>query len=264
MNKIIITSLREAGKILMDHFGKILDYDIKESQSSIVTKADIAAEKEIMQIIGSNFPDHNTLGEETGFQNKGSEFTWVVDPLDGTSNFAVGLPWFGIIICVLKNYEPLMAGCYLPFYNEIYFADKGKGATLNGKSISVSKESNLKNVLFCYGLDYSEDFSKTDREAKIFGELVKNTRNLRTANCLIDFCYTADGRIGGCINQATKIWDIAGPGLIIKEAGGLFTDTFGKPLDYSINESNYNRNFTVAGGNKILHNQIIELIKKIN
>lgn len=263
MKNTLNSALFEAGKILMGFFGKITQYEIKESQSSIVTKADLASENKIKEIINQKFPSHNLLGEETGFQNQGSEFTWVIDPLDGTSNFAVGLPWFGVIICVLKNSEPFMAGCLLPFYNQIYFAEKGKGATLNGQPINVSKETELKNVLFAYALDYSDDFSKTDREAKLIGLLVKNVRNMRATNCLVDFCSTADSRIGGCINQTTKIWDIAGPGLIIKEAGGVVTDILGKYIDYAVDEKNYSHNFTIVGANKILHNQILNLIKTI-
>ena len=234
MRKTLTNSLLTAGKILMDYFGNISVYEEKESQSSIVTKADIEAEKRVMEIIRGKYPEHNTIGEEAGLQYKDSEFTWVVDPLDGTSNFAAGLPWFGVIICVLKNSQPFMAGCYLPLYDDLYFAEKGKGATLNGNPISVTNEKQLKNILFCYGLDYSDDYSLTDYHAKIFGELVKSTRNIRATNCLIDFCYTADGRIGGCINQATKIWDIAGPGLIVEEAGGVFTNIDGTPLKLSL------------------------------
>ena len=112
MKNTIHIALHEAGKILLENFGKITGYTVKESQSSIVTKTDLDSEKRIFQIISDQFPNHNLLGEETGFQNKNSEYTWVVDPIDGTSNFAAGIPWFGIIICVLKNFEPLMAVSY--------------------------------------------------------------------------------------------------------------------------------------------------------
>ncbi len=109
MKNTILNALHEAGEILMKNFGKLTEYAIKENQNSIVTAADIESEKKIIEIILEKFPDHNTLGEETGFQNRDSEFTWVIDPLDGTSNFAAGLPWFGVIICVLKNSVPVMS-----------------------------------------------------------------------------------------------------------------------------------------------------------
>ena len=260
MENTIRKALLEAGKILMENFGKITDYKVKESQSSIVTKADIESEKRIIEIIAEKFPGHNTLGEETGFQNRNSKFTWVIDLLDGTSNFAAGLPWFGVIICVLKDSTPMMAGCFLPIQNETYFAEKAKGATRNGENIAVSTETELKNILAIYSLDFSDEPGKTESETKIMGRLVQNIRNLRGTNCLIDFCYTADGKLGACINQTTKIWDIAGPGLIIEEAGGKVTDLQGNPFNFSINEQNYGRNFTIVGSNKILHSELIKTI----
>jgi myo-inositol-1(or 4)-monophosphatase len=260
MKQTIHFALKEGAKILLENFGEISEYSVKESQSSIVTKADVDSEKRIMEIISEEFPAHNTLGEETGYQNRKSDYTWIVDPLDGTSNFAAGLPWFGIIICVLKNYEPLMAGCFLPVSNELYFAEKGKGASLNGKSISVSQESELKNILAVYSLDFSDEPGKTEREAKTIQQLVQNVRNLRSTNCLIDLCYTADGRLGAIINQTTKIWDIAGPGLIIEEAGGKVTDLNGYKFDFKLTPGNYNRNFEIVGSNKLLHPAVVKLL----
>jgi len=260
MEMTLRNAMFEAGNMLMENFGKITEYTIKESQSSIVTKADIESEKKIIEIISEKFPGHNTLGEETGFQQRNSEFTWVIDPLDGTSNFAAGLPWFGVIICVLKNSFPVMAGCFLPVQNETYFAEKGKGATRNGEKITVSTETELKNILAAYSLDYSDELGKTEREAKVIQHLVSKIRNLRSTNCLMDLCYTADGKLGACMNQTTKIWDIAAPGLIIEEAGGKVTDINGNPFDFSLNETNYNRNFTIIGSNKLLHSELLKIM----
>lgn len=260
MKELLYKALHEAGNILLGYSGKISEYTVKESQSSIVTKADIESEKKIIEIILGEFPDHNTLGEETGFRNRNSEFTWVIDPLDGTSNFAAGIPWFGVIICVLKNDVPFMAGCFLPVQNEIYFAEKGKGATRNGEKIKVSQETELKNILAAYSLDYSDEPGKTEREAKVIQQVVSKIRNLRSTNSLIDLCYTADGKLGACMNQTTKIWDIAAPGLIIEEAGGKITDIQGNTFDYSLNADNYGRNFTIIGSNGILHFELIKIL----
>ncbi|HSO87423.1 MAG TPA: inositol monophosphatase [Draconibacterium sp.] len=260
MKELLQKALLEAGNILMENFGNITEYSVKESQSSIVTKADIESEKKIIEIILEIFPEHNTLGEETGFQFRNSEFTWVIDPLDGTSNFAAGLPWFGVIICVLKNSVPFMSACFLPVQNELYFAEKGKGASLNGEKIAISKETELKNILAAYSLDYSDETGKTEREAKVIQQLVSRIRNLRSTNCIIDLCYTADGKLGACINQTTKIWDIAGPGLIIEEAGGKVTDMQGNLFDFSLNADNYDRNFTIVGSNKLLHSELIKIL----
>lgn len=264
MKATLLTGLQEAGKILMSAFGKSTRYEIKESQSSIVTQTDRDSENAIIRIIENAFPDHTIVAEESGFRGKRSEYAWIIDPLDGTSNFSTGIPWFGVLICILKNSEPLMAGVYLPFYDLLYFAEKGKGATRNGISISVSKEGNLKNVLLAYSLDYSADPSKTDRESRIISSLVKKIRNLRSTNSLVDFCYTADGRLGGCVNQTTGIWDIAAPCLIIKEAGGVVTDCEGGEIDFQVNEKNYQKNFTIACSNKTLHPEIMKIIKGIS
>lgn len=262
MKRTLQLALQEAGKILLKNFGNISDYSVKESQSSIVTVTDLKAENKIMQIVLENFPDHNLLGEETGFQNKNSEYTWIVDPLDGTSNFAAGIPWFGVIICILKNFKPLMAGCYLPVQNQLYFAEKGKGARVNEKPIIISKETELQNMLVAYSLDFSNEPEKTEREVKIIQRLVNNVRNLRSTNCLVDLCYTADGKLGACINQTTKIWDIAGPGLIIEEAGGIISDIEGNKIEYRVNEKNFNKNYTIVGSNKMLHPKVIELVNQ--
>lgn len=261
MKETIVFALKEAGRILLENFGKISEYEVKESQSSIVTKTDVESEERIMQIVSGAFPGHNLLGEETGFRDKNSEYTWVVDPIDGTSNFAAGIPWFGVIICVLKNFEPVMAGCYLPVQDRLYFAEKGKGATVNNGAISVSKETELKNILATYSLDFSDEPGKTERETKIIQRLVENVRNLRATNCLVDFCYTAEGKLGAAVNQTTKIWDIAGPALLIEEAGGLATDLNGNRFDFKVTENDYDRNFEIVASNKTLHPELIKLIK---
>jgi myo-inositol-1(or 4)-monophosphatase len=153
-----------------------------------------------------------------------------------------------------------MSGCFLPVQNEIYFAERGKGATRNGEKIAVSAESELKNILAAYSLDYSDEPGKTEQEAKLIQQVVQKVRNLRSTNCLMDLCYTADGKLGACINQTTKIWDIAGPGLIIEEAGGMATDISGNQFNFTLNEKNYNRNFTIIASNKSLHPELLKII----
>lgn len=262
MKQTLTKALNEAGKILLKNFGKVSDYTVKESQSSIVTETDLESEKMIMKIISESFPNHNLLGEETGFVNNNSEYTWIVDPIDGTSNFAAGIPWFGVLICVMKNYKPEMAACYLPVQNQVYFAEKGKGATLNDKPISISKESDLKNILMAYSLDFSDDPNKTTKEVQTIQKLVQNVRNLRSTNCLVDFCLTAEGKLGACANQTTGIWDIAAPVLLIEEAGGIATDLNGQAHNFTVTEKDYSRNFEIVASNKTLHTQLIKLINQ--
>ena len=117
---------------------------MKENQSSIVTNADIESEKTIIGIINNAFPGHNIISEECGYMHNGSEFTWVIDPLDGTSNFAAHIPWFGVLIAVLKDSEPILAGACLPIQQDVYLAEKGAGCFRNGERINATGNTNLR------------------------------------------------------------------------------------------------------------------------
>lgn len=264
MKDTLIEALHAGSKILMKYFGNLSSYDVKENQSNIVTLADLESEREIVSIIEKQFSDHNILAEETGLKDKNSKYTWVIDPLDGTANFSVGLPSFGVLICLMEDSNPILGGAYLPYYRSLYYAERGKGATKNGKEIVVSNDDQLKNVLVSYSLDYSENFSKIKYEVNIIEKIVQNVRNLRADNCLVDYCNTADGRLGASLNQTTKIWDIAAPSLIIEEAGGVVTDIKGKPICFDINKDNYTKNFTIVCSSPDLHPQIMELIQSID
>ncbi|MFQ3575252.1 MAG: inositol monophosphatase family protein, partial [Cytophagales bacterium] len=173
-------ALSIAGEILNTSFGKVIESEQKQDQSNIVTQADLDSEHAIINFLKTQYPDHNFLAEETGFQNQNSEFTWVIDPLDGTSNFASRIPWFGIIIALLKNGIPFATGVSLPQQNDIYMALKGEGTFLNGKKVSVSNETDLKKVLFSYCLDFCSKDGQTDYESRIIAQLVRRIRNLRS------------------------------------------------------------------------------------
>lgn len=262
MESTIKEALYAASEILMNSFGKIKNIQLKQDQSNVVTQADLDSEKAIVDIIEKAYPDHNIIGEETGFRNKNSEYTWIVDPLDGTSNFASHIPWFGVLIGVLKGEEAIAGGMYLPCFDEYYFAEKGKGAFRNGIKIQVNQEQELKRTLFSYCLDYSEEPGKTDFETRVIGNLVRNIRNLRCTNCVVDFGYVADGRLGGCATQSTKIWDIVAPSIVITEAGGRVTDFNGKPHRFLVTEENYLDNYTIVSASPVLHAQVMDQIAK--
>jgi len=260
--KIIRKSLKEASVIAMSNFGKTIKSEFKENQSSIVTQMDVAAERKIEHIISTKYPNHSIVGEETGAVMTGSDFTWIIDPIDGTSNYAAGISWFGTLLAVLQHDKPYAAGAYLPYYDLLYYAELGKGATCNGQPIRATKEPSLKNVLFAYATDFSEDPGKTKYETNLLCEIIQNVRNIRATNCLVDFCYVADGKIGGNINHSTKIWDIVAPYLIIKEAGGIMTDLEGEELEFDLNIDNYLKNYKVVASGKNLYEPIMELISK--
>jgi len=256
----ILRGLEQGGEVLLNYFGKVKHIRVKENLSSVVSEADIESEKVILEQIRKNFPDHNTISEEYGYVSKDSIYTWIVDPLDGTSNFIAGLPWFGILVAVLKDYVPVAAGAYIPTDKHLYYAEEGKRSSLNGKSIRVSRADSLKDVLVSYSLDFNPDYRVTLAEAEIISRLVRNARNLRSTNSLLDLCYTADGRLGAALNRHQKIWDIAAPWLIIRESGGMVTGMDGGELDFRVDDTNFDRDFaTVAAGPK-LHTEIIGLL----
>lgn len=259
--KLIKEAINEASEILNSGFGKVWEGKLKESQSSIVTEMDVAAEKKITHIITSRYPGHSIIGEEKGAVMTGSEYTWVIDPIDGTSNYAAGIPWFGTLIALLRFDQPVAAGAYLPFYDLLYYAEKGKGVFRNGQPVSVSAEREIKNMLFAYSTDYSEDIEDMKKEMALWGDLARNVRNLRSTNSLIDFCYIIDGRFGGCINHFTKIWDIAAPYLILSEAGGIMTLIDGNRIRFDLSIENYLKNYAVLAGNKFGYEQALNLAR---
>jgi myo-inositol-1(or 4)-monophosphatase len=252
--------LLSSGEILRNGFGWINGVDNKQDQSNVVTEYDFQSEAHIRKMITESYPTHNILGEEHGYEDKKSAFTWIIDPLDGTSNFAAQIPWFGVLMALLKDNQPILAGAYLPMSDELYYASKGGGAFKNDKIIRASDENDLINILCTYSLDFSEDPSKTEHEVQVIKRLVQNCRNLRSTNSLVDFCLLAEGKTGAAMNQTMKIWDIAAPQLILEEAGVKVTDIKGKPLDFTHSEKSVTQNFTTLSATPILHEKILNLI----
>jgi myo-inositol-1(or 4)-monophosphatase len=257
MKNLLISALKVSGKVLLEYFNSPMEIQQKESQSSIVTKADIESEKIIIALIRKRFPHHNILSEESGFTNNNSEYTWIIDPLDGTSNFAAGIPWFGVLISLLLNNTPVMGGAYLPVQDLLYFAEAQKGVLRNGETLSPIKNNRLKDSLFAFCVDYTDDMVFLDRGMEIYKYIVKNSRNIRSTNSLIDFIYVAEGKFGGVLNLYTKVWDIAGLGLIISEAGGTMKNTDGNDIQYRVCEDLIKENFPVIAGSV----QIVESLK---
>lgn len=258
--KFIKKLLLRSGEVLKSGFGKVTQYDNKQDQSNIVTESDFKSEQIIRKMINQSYPDHNILGEEHGFEDKKSDYTWIIDPLDGTSNYAAQIPWFGILVALIKDGQPILAGAYLPIAEDLYLAEKGKGATKNGAPIHVSVENEIRNLLICYSLDYSSDLSKTEREVQVIKNLVQNCRNLRSTNSCVDFCLVADGRIGAALNQTMKIWDIAALQLIIEEAGGKVTDIHGQSIVYHPSQTSLSQNYTAISANLVVHSKVRDII----
>lgn len=236
----------------MQHFKKPLTQTVKESQSSIVTEADYASDASIKRMIAGKFPGHNIISEETGFIDNGSEYTWIIDPLDGTSNFAAGIPWFGVLITLLKGSRPELAGAFIPATGVMYIAERGKGATRNGEQVHLMEEKDLKESLFAFCVDYTEDSEFLNKGMEMYKYIVRNSRNIRSTNCLLDFIYVAEGNFGGVLNLYTKIWDIAGLGLLIEETGGVMKNINGNEIEFELTKNVSEVNFPVIAGNRLI------------
>ena len=258
--KTLKTALKKGGRLLLDHLGKTTSAIVKESISSVVTEADLASERAILDMLGNTTRPFNVITEETGYMDMHSEYTWVVDPLDGTSNFAAGLPWFGVIIALFRGTTPILGGMYLPVDQHLYLTETGKGATLNGKQIQVTASQELAENLVAYSFDFSDTPGKTESEMEILKSLSKKVRNIRSTNSLVDFCYLADGRLGAALNQTTKIWDIAVPWLMIREAGGKVTDIMGNEISFDLPEEAVKLNYTILASGADLHEPLLEVI----
>ncbi len=140
MKETLILALETAGKELLNHFGKNPDFKVKESRSSIVTQADFKSDAIIVSTIRKRFPMHNIISEESGFSNMKSRYTWIIDPLDGTSNFASAIPWFGVLIALFEDNIPVMGGAFLPVMNQLYIAEKEKGVAFERKTVQDDKK----------------------------------------------------------------------------------------------------------------------------
>ncbi len=260
MKQTLIDCLKMSGELLLKKLGHELQVSVKENQSSIVTQADLNSEELIIASIRKRYPGHNIISEESGFIDSGSAFTWVVDPLDGTSNYASALPWFGVLITLFEYDSPVMGGAYLPVTDTLYLAEKGKGLTRNGKQLLMKKQHELKNALFAFSVDYTDDEVLLNNCIGIYRKVLKTSRSIRSTNSLVDFLSVAEGKFGGCINLFTRIWDISGLGLIISEAGGVVQGIDGNDLQFKPDSGSTERNYAVMAGSPAIVDEIKKYI----
>lgn len=223
INRIMGIS-REAGEIVREGFGKKLQLEYKTNISDFVTNVDKASERKIIDFIKKEYPKHNILAEESGSDILDSEYTWIIDPLDGTMNFAHGLPIFSVSIGLMKSNE-LIAGAIYDVMNNIMFStEKGCGSFQNGNKINVSKNSDLEKSLLVTGFPYNIK-QNPDNAIEKFNRFVLNSRGVRRlGSAAIDLCYVANGTFDGFWEVNLHPWDMAAGMLLVKEAGGKITD----------------------------------------
>lgn len=219
----------EAGKIAKKYFQSELKLHDKGHYTNFATKADLQSEQKIIEILTKNFPDHNIIAEESGMVKKGSNYTWAIDPIDGTIPFVDGLPFFGVSIAVLKDNKPFIGVINMVVDGELYWAMSGKGAFLNGKKIKVRDEKDLEQSTIGLDIGHTERIMKLD---KFWKPIVENVRYVYLFGAAVStLTYVARGMIDAFIIRA-NIWDIAAGVVLIEEAGGRVTDISGKSVNY--------------------------------
>jgi myo-inositol-1(or 4)-monophosphatase len=260
--KALIAVAQGAGDILLKSFGKVRRIRQKGEAASVVCEADLAAEKYVFKKLRSAFPDHGFIGEEGAAVSGSSGLTWVVDPLDGTSNFVAGLPWFGSQIGLLHGNVPVLAAMCLPVEPALYVAEAGKGVWRNGKKLQVTSERMLRKTLCAFGFDPGASPAEKTAIAARLMRVAGAVRNIRATNSLLDFCFTMEGKLGGCINLNCKIWDIVPAALMIPEAGGIFTGLDGRPIDFSAGQRDSSHTFAVIGASRRLYPRLFEAVSR--
>lgn len=257
-------TLAETSKIANERFGKVEGRIKPDDETQVLTDTDLEIGKHIIERIKDSYPGYNVIDEEAGVINNGSQFTWVVDPIDGTSNFAAGVPTYGTIIGLLDKDIPIAGGIALPYFSEIIIAQERKGARLNGNPIHVTKETDLSKTLIAFGVDPNRnDPDKTRQQMKIASEIMLVSLNLRTSNSTFDDTRVAQGLYGGWMCFNTKIWDNIGSHVIMEEAGGVYTDFYGKQLDYSDPLSKSKSRFTNCAASPALHKKLQDIIHNL-
>ncbi len=250
----IIEIAKEAGEIIKEGFGKNISIEFKTDSSNLVTNIDKNSEKIILDFIKKDYPTHSVIAEETGNAKGSSDYTWVIDPLDGTTNFAHGLPLFSVSIGVQKNGETIYGVIYDVMRDVIFSAEKGSGTFENGKIVSVSKNTELEKSLLVTGFPYGIKDDYLDA-IKYFSSFIVHSRGVRRlGSAAIDFCYVANGVFDGFWEAKLNPWDVCAGLLLVEEAGGKTTDYNGNPI------SIFSSNFLATNGK--VHKSMLDIINQ--
>lgn len=245
-----IDCARRAGTVALSYFrgGRQLDIHTKSGESDIVTAADKASEAVIKDFIATHYPDHAILSEESGESGGDAPWRWVIDPVDGTTNFSTGLPFWAISIGIEYEGEAVIGVVYVPFTDELFHAVKGGGAYLNGKQLHVSTDENIAHAVVTTGFPVDKDVNpdnNLDNVAAVL-PLVRGLRRLGAAS--VDMCYVAAGFLGAYWELNLHEWDVCASTLIVTEAGGRCT------------RFRHDRNVSLLCGAPAIHDRILPLL----
>lgn len=250
----IISAAKAGGAVLQSYFGKTLVCAEKSCAWDFRTEADTESEGAILKVLERAFPKYNIFSEECGRIDRGSEYTFYVDPLDGTNNFVLGIPNFSVLISLARGREAVFGLVYLPILDVAYTAEKGGGAFCGGERLKPSAEKEIGMATVGYACGYKtakKEIVRVVSNLKLRGKVKRTLFNWSPA---ADFCLLASGKIEAMINKKTEIYDFLGAKLIAREAGCVVSDFLGKP-----DTDDFNRTF-LASNNSDIHRKILPLV----
>ena len=254
MLNFAIETARAAGHLLLEKFGRITSIT-KKGDINLVTEADLASEALIIERVKSYYPKHSILAEESGeavVKGGDGAWKWIIDPLDGTTNYAHGYPCFCVTLALEHNEEIVVGVTYDPTREELFAGEKGQGATLNGKPIRVSAAEKLSESLVVTGFPY--DFKSRPNFARHLTDFLLSSRGVRRdGSAAIDMAYVACGRFDGFWEEGLNPWDVAAGYLLIEEAGGHVS--FYDGSNYSIYRP------PIVASNGLIHSQMLDVLK---
>ncbi len=254
LRETLLAATNEAGKIILEYFDGAFKIDHKDGINNLVTEVDKHSEKRIIEVIRAAFPSHSIISEEVGELKKDSEYEWIIDPIDGTVNFAHGIPICCVSIGLLHKGEMLMGAVFNPMMNEFFFAEKGKGATLNGKPIKVSAKDNFKKAFLVTGFPYNWP-ETAEHPIRVFERMILEGLPVRRlGSAAIDLCWVACGRFDGFWEYNLQAWDVAAGYLIVQEAGGRVSNFDGNPCTVFEKQT--------LATNGLIHDHMVQVIKK--
>jgi myo-inositol-1(or 4)-monophosphatase len=249
-----IEAVTRAGEVQLSRFGTTMRVD-KKGAIDLVTEIDLQIEREFRAMIAARFPDHVVLGEEFGPSGDGeatSRFCWVFDPVDGTTNYAHGLPIFCSSLALEIDGEITVGAIYDPTRRELFTAERGKGAWLNGAPLRVSTADELIDSLLVTGFHYGIQ-RDPEELVGLFREFITKSRAVRRlGSAALDLCYVAAGRFDGYWESKIQPWDVAAGGLIVEEAGGRVSTIAGEPFR--------SRAGSVLATNRLIHDRMLKVI----
>ncbi len=249
----IVNVVKKVGRYQLDMLGRVKNVEYKgEGERDPVTEVDKKSEEMIVSFLKDRYPEFGFITEEGSGEKGSGSYVFCVDPLDGTVNYSHGYPVFCISISLLEGSDPVLGVVYDPTRDELFVAEKGKGATMNGNAIRVSREDSLRRSLLSTGFPYSLHGRKKNN-VDLFSRLVYETQGLRRCgSAALDLSYVACGRLDGFWEPGLKPWDVAAGSLIVREAGGTVTDFSGNP--FSIFED------SIVATNGAIHKALLGVI----